>query len=255
MSTNKHDEQAYQYIPGMSRRESLKWLSVLAASAALPGLAACTPSPTPMAKSSAGHWPDLKLAPISASGYGKDPNLIIPPTSAWPRTLSAEHLSLVAVLADILVPRDGDIPSASEVKVPEVIDEWVSAPYETQQRDRPNILATLVWIDDEAALRFNSKFVALNPAQQLAIMDDIAYRTDQENSEFSRISGTFNRFRQLVLAAFFCSPQGTKEIGYLGNVPIAGDYPGPSDEAMNHLNQVLTDLGLSEYEYTEPKSL
>jgi len=254
MSTNKHDEQAYHYTPSMSRRESLKWLSVLAASAALPSLAACTPSPTPMATSNTGHWPDLKLAPVSAQGYGKDPNLIIPPKSAWPRTLSAEHLSLVAVLADILVPRDGEIPSASEVKVPEVIDEWVSAPYENQVRDRPIILATLVWIDDEAELRFGLKFVALNPAQQLAIMDDIAYQTEQTPSEFSRIAGTFNRFRQLVLAAFFCSPQGTKEIGYLGNVPIAGDYPGPSEEAMVHLNQVLTELGLSDYAYIEPKS-
>lgn len=251
MTDNKQQDQAYHYIPAMNRRDSLKWLSLLAASAALPGLAACTPNNPPSATVTKGHWPELKLTPIRSTGYGKDPNLIIPPNSAWPRTLSAEHLTLVAVLADILVPRDGEIPSASEVKVPEVIDEWVSAPYENQVRDRPTILATLVWIDDEAALRFSLKFVALNPAQQLAIMDDIAYQTEQTPLEFSRITEAFKRFRQLVLAAFFCSPQGTKEIGYLGNVPIAGDYPGPSDEAKAHLDQVLNKLGLNGYAYTE----
>ena len=251
MTTNKQDSQDYQYIPAMSRRDSIKWLSVLAASAALPSLVACSPTSVPVASTSAGHWPELKLTPITAQGYGKDPNLILPPKTAWPRTLSPEHLSLVAVLADILVPRDGDIPSASEVKVPEVVDEWVSAPYQNQQNDRPTILATLVWIDDEAELRFGLNFVALSASQQMAIIDDIAYQTEQTPSEFSRIAGAFSRFRQLVLAAFFCSPQGSKEIGYLGNVPIAGDYPGPSDEAMTHLNQVLKDLGLSDYAYTE----
>jgi len=27
-------------------------------------------------------------------------------------------------------------------------------------------------------------------------------------------------------------------------VPIAGDYPGPTDEAMAHLNQVIADLDM-----------
>ena len=251
MSDNQPKSKAYHYLPIMSRRDSLKWLSVLAASAALPGVVACTPNSTPITSSVAGHWPDLKLVPISSFGYGKDPNLIIPPRSAWSRTLNAQQLTLVAVLADILVPRDGDVPSASEVNVPDVIDEWVSAPYERQQNDRPNILNTLAWIDDEAALRFGQKFVALKTEQQFAIMDDIAYQTEQTPSEYSRIAGTFSAFRQLVLAAFFCSPQGTKEIGYLGNVPIAGDYPGPSDEALAHLDEVLNKLGLSEYAYIE----
>lgn len=250
MSKNHKKTPSYQYIPAMNRRDSLKWLGIIAASAALPTLPGCSPAEVSTPKVVAGHWPELALTPITAKGYGKDPNLTIPPRSAWPRTLSAEQLTLVAVLADILVPQDGDIPSASEVNVPEVVDEWVSAPYENQLRDRPTIMATLAWIDDEALLRFNKKFVAITPPEQHLIIDDIAYQTPQTPAEFSRIASAFGRFRQLVLAAFFCSPQGTKEIGYLGNVPIAGDYPGPSDEAMGHLNQVLTELGLSEYAYT-----
>lgn len=251
MSSNNLPNQTYQYTPRMTRRESIKWLGVLAASAALPALPGCSPAPSSSSDAQTGHWPELKLKPLSASGYGKDPNLIIPPRSAWPRLLEPAQLTLVAVLADILVPRDGDIPSASEVNVPEVVDEWVSSPYESQQQDRPTIMATLAWIDDEASLRFGKNFVALKPAEQLAIIDDIAYQNEQTPAQFNRIAAAFSRFRQLVLAAFFCSPEGTKEIGYMGNVPIAGDYPGPTDEAMQHLNGVLQQLGLSQFAYSD----
>ncbi|MBT5682665.1 MAG: gluconate 2-dehydrogenase subunit 3 family protein, partial [Gammaproteobacteria bacterium] len=51
--------------------------------------------------------------------------------------------------------------------------------------------------------------------------------------------------------AYFASPEGTKDIGYIGNTPIAGDYPGPTPEAMAHLDKMLSDLGLTEYAYTE----
>ena len=77
------------------------------------------------------------------------------------------------------------------------------------------------------------------------------YFNEQTPAQFQRIGKAFLRFKELVLAAFFCTPEGCKDIGYLGNVPIAGDYPGPSDEAKAHLDQVLVDLGLSEYAYTD----
>ena len=40
-------------------------------------------------------------------------------------------------------------------------------------------------------------------------------------------------------------------MGYQGGVPINGDYPGPTPEAMAHLEGVLEDLGLSEYAYSD----
>jgi len=245
------NNSSYQYQSTITRRESLKWLGILSAGALLPSIVGCESGENTTNVANAvgdtikGHWPDLTLPPITVKGYGKDPSMIIPPTSPWPKTLTAEQLTLVAVLADILVPRDGNVPSATEVNVPDVIDEWVSAPYERQQSDRLTILSALVWINDEARLRFNKAFTILSPVQQLKIIDDIAYQKNDLAPEFTRIARAFSRLRKLVLAAFFCSPEGTKDLGYLGNVPIAGDYPGPTDEAMVHLNQVLEDLGLS----------
>ncbi|WP_348709296.1 gluconate 2-dehydrogenase subunit 3 family protein [uncultured Pseudoalteromonas sp.] len=247
---NEHD--SYNYVSNMSRRESLKWLGLLAAGSAVGLTAGCTKAlEDDGAVSAKEHWPDLDIKPVTAKGYGQDPNLVMPPESPWPLTLTADELTLIALLSDYIVPREGDIPSASELQVPAVINEWVSAPYEGQQRDRIKILNSLAWLNDEAQLRFKKQFVALNEKQHRAILDDIAFLNEQTPAQFKRIGKAFLRFKELVLAAFFCTPEGCKDIGYLGNVPIAGDYPGPSDEAKAHLDQVLAELGLSEYAYTD----
>ena len=241
--------QSSPYQSTLSRRESLKWLGVLSASALVTSITGCSDilnTHSDVARTVKGHWPDLKLPPISAQGYGKDPKLINP-ISPWPKTLTAEQLTLVAVLGDILVPRDGDVPSASQVNVPDVIDEWVSAPYEKQQRDRLTILSALTWIDDESRLRFSNAFVALSTKQQFEIMDDIAYQNTDVPEQFQQISNAFSSFRKLVVAAFFCSPEGTKDLGYIGNIPIMGAYPGPTAEAKIHLEKIIADLGLSKW--------
>lgn len=236
------------YQSTLSRREALKWLGALSASAALPILVGCEQGATQVATSSAiknDNWPQLKLPPITGPGYGKDPNLIIAPKNAWPRLLTAQQLTLVATISDIIVPREGNVPSASEVKVPEVVNEWVSAPYARQQADRVEILNLLAWFDGESQRRFKLPFVDSSAAEQLAIIDDIAYKKTELKAAFVEPANAFSCLRKLVLAAFFCSPEGIKDIGYLGNVAIAGDYPGPTKEAMAHLNVVLADLGLS----------
>ncbi|MDZ7869081.1 MAG: gluconate 2-dehydrogenase subunit 3 family protein [Rheinheimera sp.] len=249
------DDSSYRYQSGLSRRQSLKLLAALAASTMLPTLSGCdSPPATAVAADPAGgstptteHWPELKLNPITAKGYGTDPNMILPPESPWPLTMSAPQLTLLALLSDILIPRDGEVPSASEVDAPAIIDEWVSAPYPRQQQDRPVILAALAWSDDEANLRFGSNFVRLKPAQRLAIIDDIAFDNAQTKPQFQRIAKAFALLRGLVVAAFFSTPQGTKDIGYVGNTAIGGDYPGPTPEAKAHLDKVLVDLGLKEF--------
>ncbi len=247
------DEQPYQ--SGLSRRQSLKLLAALAASTMLPGLTGCdsappTPDTTPASAPGATiaeHWPELNLTPITGKGYGTDPNMILPPESPWPLTMTPAQLSALAIVCDILIPRDGEVPSASEVDVPAVINEWVSAPYPRQQQDRPLILATLSWLDTEATQRFGASFTKLTAAQRLAIIDDIAFDHAQTQPRFARISKAFALLRGLVVAAFFSTPQGTKDIGYVGNTAIGGDYPGPTPAAKAHLDTVLRDLGLTAF--------
>lgn len=236
------------YQPKMSRRESIKRMGSLASVIMIGGVAvACdtqqpeTDSPMPVDASS--HWPNIELEAITGPGYGPDP-LLIQPSAPWPRTLSAAQLDQVAVLSDIICPADERGPAATTVGVPDVIDEWVSAPYSSQQRDRVLVINGLQWLDDEAGRRFSTSFVGASEAQRLNIIDDIAFRSQAENPEFEHAVQFFARLRRLVFGGYFTSPQGTEDIGYMGNVAIAGDYPGPTDEAMQHLNQVIASLGL-----------
>ena len=252
-NTSAHiDSPAPAYANRLSRRDSLKLLGALAASAMLPALSGCEPASTAEAArgvAADGHWPKLELQPVVANGYGKDPNLLTPPEAPWPLTLTPAQLSLLALVSDIIVPAEGRSPSASAVQVPTVLDEWVSAPYPSQQQDRLTILSALAWLDDEAALRFSQPFAALGTPQQLAIIDDVAYDNEQTPRQFQRIATAFARLRDLVLAAYFCTPEGMEDIGYLGNVAIAGDYPGPTPEAYSHLDKTLAELGLSDFAY------
>src|SRR5277367_2963209 len=105
----------------MDRRTTIKW--VLAAGAAWPLLE--------QRGAHAGSAP-------TARGFGLDPNLLrnYRPGELWPLTLTAAQRRLASVLADIIIPADDHSPSASAAGVVEFIDEWISAPYPSHQRDR-----------------------------------------------------------------------------------------------------------------------
>jgi hypothetical protein len=247
VSHSKHGlPPASSYRSKLSRRDTLKWIGVMSTTVAIP----VTFSSSGSAAGSAGDsrfapWPQVTLEPATSRGYGQDPDLITPQPAPWPRLMSEAQLALTAVLADIIVPAEDDVPSASEVGVPDVIDEWISAPYPRQQQHRAITESGLLWMDNEARRRNQQSFVQLQQPQQLEIVEDIAYSEQQTVPGLEMPVAFFDGFRTLVVGAFFTSPEGIRDIGYIGNTPIRGDYPGPTAEAMAHLDQLLSRLGLS----------
>jgi hypothetical protein len=163
-------------------------------------------------------------------GIGTDPNLHqkeIP----WARVLTAEEKRIVTQLGDLIIPKDEFGPAASEVGVPDFIDEWVSAPYEQQQHDGKIIREGLAWIDDEARKRFQKGFADCAPADQTAILDDIVKeKTEAHQKGFD----FFRTFRDKVTGGYYTTPEGWKAIGYVGNTPMA-EFPGPPPEVLKHL--------------------
>ncbi len=232
-----------KYVSKINRRDSLKWLGSLSSFVVVGGVVvACDTPQEPMPDvTGESNWPNLTFEPINAPGYGTDPDLLNP-TTPWPKTLTEEQLNLVAHLSDIICPADDGGPSATDVGVPDVIDEWVSAPYPAQQSDRVLILNGLHWLDDEAGRRFGSIFIVASAPEQLQIIDDIAFETQKEVAEFEHAALFFDKLRTLVFGGYFTTPEGMADIGYMGNVPILGDYPGPTEEAMVHLNEVIANL-------------
>jgi len=203
----------------MDRRTSIKW--VLAASAAWP--------------LSAQHAARADSA-LTGRGYGTDPNLlaVYRPGELWPLTLTAPQRRLAGILADIMIPADEHSPAASAVGVVEFIDEWVSAPYPASQRDRPVVLGGFSWLDGEAARRFGREFAELDTTEQSGICDDIG---DESRAVTSRRDAArfFALYRDLSAGGFYSTPVGRKDLGYIGNVPLAR-FDGPSLALLKKLN-------------------
>jgi len=206
----------------LDRRTALKWMLTAAAGAAVLG----RPSFAGAAEAAA--------AP-SGKGYGTDPDLTknYKPGDFWPLTFSPAQLQTAAALCAVIIPADENAPSAADVGVPDFIDEWISAPYPDQQRDRPVILAGLAWIDAEALRRFGKNFAELEAGQMAAICDDLCHEPDAkpEHKEGARF---FRRFRELTAGGFYTTPVGMKDIGYVGNIPLI-EFKGPPPELRQKL--------------------
>jgi len=209
----------------MDRRTTIKWM--LAASAAWPAWRAAT--------GQAAHGTAL-LRPPALPGYGTDPDLVTPHKRGefWPLTLSAAQRRLAAVLSDLILPADEHSPSASAVGVVDFIDEWVSAPYPVQQRDRPVVLEGFTWLDAQGARRGGKGFAELEAAAQTAICDAICDGT-RATAELREAAGFFALYRDLTAAAFYSSPAGAKDLGYIGNVPLTS-FEGAPPELLKKLN-------------------
>ncbi len=226
----------HQKGAGISRRESLRRAGLLSLTAGAPfSFVAC-------AEQGPASWAMASIEPVQAPGYGPDPDLVHPAPAPWPKTLTDQQLELLAALADLIIPAEGKLPAATDVGVVEVLDEWVSAPYPDQQAHRAMLLSGLDWCDRESQRRVSMPFASATGDAQRAIVDDIAGKDASPELEGPR--QFFEGLRVLVTGAYYTSPQGVSELGYQGNTPIYGTYPGPSEEAMAHLSEQLEKLGL-----------
>ena len=220
----------------LSRREALARVSVMSAS--LPLLGCVYPNAPQTDPAQTTPWPALAVPEVNSPGYGTDPDLIAPPPSPWPRLLSKGQLDLVEALSEVICP------GARRADVSDVIDEWISAPYPTQQADRELILPGLAWLDAHCQTTAGTGYASLSLVDQQRIVAELATTADASGTPLALPLHFFQRLRALVAGAYFSSPIGIRELDHRGNVPIAGDYPGPSAEALDHLDRLLAQLGL-----------
>jgi hypothetical protein len=212
----------------VDRRTTIKW--ILAASAALPAMQRVDFAQGQVAP---------HAQPIAARGYGADPDLtrVYQPGDVWPLTFTNEQRRTAAALSDLIIPEDSESPAASAVGVVDFIDEWISAPYPAQREDRTTILAGLAWLDAESMRRFRRRFADADVTQMTTICDEICY-VPRARPELESAAEFFARFRDLTVGGFYTTPQGMRDIRYVGNVALAR-FDGPPAE-------VLRRVGLGE---------
>ncbi len=215
------------FPPRMDRRLAIKWM--LAASAGVvmarnPMLGASNP-------------PGI-AEPEPPFGYGKDSNLMkaSKPGDYWPLTFTELQRRQAAVLADIIIPDDGKNPSATSVGVVDFVDEWVSAPYPDNLRDRKIILDGMAWLDEESVRRFGRRFAESSEADRLVLVEEMS-RSQKAEPDAGSSQAFFRLVRDLVGVGYFTTPVGMKDLGYVGNVPLA-TFDGPPAELVAKLGLV-----------------
>lgn len=222
----------------MDRRKSLKTLALGTLSANVL-LEACSPNKKQGAAEEGG---DGKVAWAGSFNKWEADTGRQPAEKKRDKQLMSEQfftdheMKTIAVLADIIIPKDDHSGSATDAGVPDFIEFIVK---DMPQHQTP-MRGGLRWLDIESLKRFDKSFVELSASDQVVIVDDIAYPQDVKPGMEPGAS-FFSLMRNLTATGFFSSKIGIADIGYKGNTPNVWD--GVPDD-------VLTQYGFSYDEKT-----
>jgi len=128
--------------------------------------------------------------------------------------LNEHELTTIAVLCDIILPATEEAGSANDAKVPGFI-EFIVKDLPVHQLP---MRGGLMWLDSESNRRFAKRFVEITDAEQIQIIEDIAYPDpDEEKPAMAYGIRFFNLIRNLVVTGYYTTKIGFDDLGYIGN--------------------------------------
>jgi gluconate 2-dehydrogenase gamma chain len=134
-----------------------------------------------------------------------------------PKALTAHEYATLRRLSDLIIPADEHSKGALEAGAADFIDFLCAASDEM----RDIYTGGLAWLDGETRRRYQgSDFVSSKPEQQTTVLDVIAWRKN-ETPELNPGIQFFSWARRMVADAYYTSPIGFKELGYMGNAVLA----------------------------------
>ena len=152
------------------------------------------------------------------------------PSAAYKRRFFTAHeYATVAVLVDLIIPRDGRSGSATEAGVPEFMDFMMI----DQPRRQVAMRGGLALVDKLSQDRCGTRFVSASDRDRRALLDEIAY-TSNPDPGLSHAIGFFSSFRDLTATGFFTSKMGVADLQYVGNV-FVDEWTGCPDAALKKL--------------------
>jgi hypothetical protein len=189
----------------MNRRDSLKALGLSTLSAGLL-LEACKTDTKKVAE---------ETVPATEAAAGRQPFEVERDKKLnADKFFTAAEMATITLLADIIIPKDEKSGSASDAKVPDFIEFIVKDMPDHQTPMRGG----LRWLDIQCLNRFGKTFTDSSKAQQIEMVDLIAY-PKKAKPEMAQGVSFFNRMRDLTASGFFTSEMGVKDVGYVGNAP------------------------------------
>ncbi len=132
-----------------------------------------------------------------------------------PKCFTAHEFQTLRRLSDLIIPADDHSPGALEAGAAEWIDYMASNSTELAQI----FTGGFGWLDHHMQRLNGADFIDAKPEEQIAVLDVIAYRKNEtrENAEGVRF---FGWVRNLVTDAYYTSPIGVKDLGYMGNTAV-----------------------------------
>ncbi len=140
-----------------------------------------------------------------------------------PKHFNAHYFKTMRQLGDLIMPADATSPAASEAGAAEFIDFLCS-----KNDDLANIFdGGLTWMDQYMVHKHGTDFLASKPGEQTALLD-LAYGNRGGSAETAGGAQFFTWARNMVVDAYYTSPVGVKDIGYMGNTAV-GTFSVPQE--------------------------
>jgi gluconate 2-dehydrogenase gamma chain len=139
-----------------------------------------------------------------------------------PRALTTAQFRTLERLTDLIIPVEDGRPGATKADVPAWIDTLLNVNAELKAR----YVTGLTWLDTTMQSRSSSDFVRATPAQQIALLDQIAFPANR-TPELSAGIDFFTLARRMTVDGFYTSPLGMRDI-YPGNTP-RNSFPVPQE--------------------------
>lgn len=129
-----------------------------------------------------------------------------------PKGFNRHNFATLRKLADIIIPKDAHSAGAQDAGAAEYIDFLASR--------SPELAAIFNggfgWVDTYMRKTYGADFLTAKPEQQTELLDKLAY---QKNHTPETAPGVpfWTWVRNMVVDAYYTSPVGVKDIGYMGN--------------------------------------
>lgn len=144
------------------------------------------------------------------------------------------EFAILKILVDIIIPADKISGSATSAGVHDFIEFMVKDMPQYQVPFRGG----LMWVESMSKKMYAKKFVQLETAEKLAVVDLIAY-PNKAKPENSQGVAFFNQLRNLTATGFFTSKIGIEDLGYKGNTP--NQWNGVPDDVLAKHNLSYAD--------------
>src|SRR3954453_15726229 len=129
-----------------------------------------------------------------------------------PKICTAHEFASLRRLSEMIIPADEVSGSAVDAGAPEFID-LIAA---NNEEIATQLLGGVAWIDSAMLKRTGKSFVDSPIADQTALLDIISYRKNS-TPELQPGIVSFDWIARLTADAFYTSPIGIKDVGYVGN--------------------------------------